>query len=70
LLLPKSPNAKSPKEGWFYLRMPFSTDEYLRFRFSNIDNTTMRNGKILELMDYCAGISSFRYSFFFSNSKD
>lgn len=40
--------------------MPFSTDESLRFRFSNIDETTMRTGKILELMDYCAGITSFK----------
>lgn len=62
LLRPSADNVKSPKEGWFYVKMPFSVDESLQFRFSNIDNTTMRNGKILELMDYCAGITSYRQS--------
>ncbi|EAR89305.1 acyl-CoA thioester hydrolase (macronuclear) [Tetrahymena thermophila SB210] len=63
LLEQKKDNARSPKQGWFYLKMPFSTDESLQFRFSNIDGTTMRTGKILELMDYCAGIVSFRHTY-------
>ncbi len=39
------------------MALPFSTHELLRYRFAEIDNKHIRIGKLLELMDYCAGIS-------------
>jgi hypothetical protein len=40
------------------LVLPFSSHELLRYRFAEVDNKHIRIGKLLELMDYCAGISS------------
>ena len=53
-----------PRNGYCLLSLPFSSDQTLRYRFAEIDNETMRVGKLLELMDYCAGISSFKILLF------
>ena len=49
-----------PRNGYIMLMLPFSDNQPLRYRFAQIDNQSVRIGKLLEFLDYCAGISSVR----------
>jgi acyl-coenzyme A thioesterase 9 len=49
------------RNSWYKVVLPFSTNSDLRFRFIRFHTNGVRNGRLLEIMDYVASTVSYKY---------
>lgn len=59
----------SPEDGFIQLQLPFDTNKDLRDTFRLLHTDKIRNGKLLEILDYMTAFTAYRFNNILPRSK-
>jgi len=60
---------KTPESGFVHMTIPFDLNPNLQNDYRLLNTNRVRNGKLLELLDYLSGLSAYRYNNILPKSK-